>query len=47
MLRYGTDMLINLVVEQVPAVFHYILYFQDMFSFALHPSTLGRHSDVN
>ena len=41
MTRYGTDKLIQLLVEQSPAVYHYILYFQDMFSFALNPATLG------
>ena len=39
--RYGTDKLIQLLVEQSPDVYHYILYFQDMFSFALNPATLG------
>ena len=41
MSRYGTDKLIQLVMEHSPAVYHYILYFQDRFSFALNPGTLG------
>ena len=45
--RYGTDKLIQLLVEQSPAVYHYILYFQDMFSFALNPATLGICSDYH
>ena len=36
--------MIKLLVPKVPAVFHYILYFQDMFSFALNPATLGNYS---
>jgi len=43
---YGTDKLIKLLVPKVPAVFHYILYFQDMFSFALNPATLGSELGV-
>ena len=45
MSRYGTDKLIQLLVEQSPAVYHYILYFQDRFSFALNPGTLGRYNN--
>ena len=44
--RYGTDKLIQLLVDQSPAVYHYILYFQDMFSFALNPATLGITSPI-
>ena len=44
--RYGTDKLIHLLVPHVPALFHYILYFQDMFSFALNPATLGEEDSL-
>ena len=38
---FGTDKLINYLSPHVP-VFHYILYFQDMFSFTINPNTLGK-----
>ena len=42
---FGTDKLINYLCPHVP-VFHYILYFQDMFSFTINPNTLGKVGSI-
>ena len=37
---FGTDKLINYLQPHVP-VYHYILFFQDLFSFTINPNILG------
>ena len=37
---FGTDKLINYLLPHVP-VYHYILFFQDLFSFTINPNILG------
>ena len=43
---YGTDKLIHYLSPHVP-VYHYILFFQDLFSFTINPNTLGKERDHN
>ena len=45
-LRYGTDKMIKYLSPHTP-VFHYLMYFQDLFSFTTNPNVLGRDLGVS
>jgi len=42
---FGTDKMINYLIHHTP-VYHYMLYFQDLFSISTNPNSLGRHLGV-
>ena len=39
--RYGTDKLINYLLPHDVPVYHYMMFFQDVWSFTINPNILG------